>query len=143
VTEISFRFNVGDRIDYACRYLRKAVALGSRAVATGPSAVLAQLDRALWTFEATEFVPHLLLRRGEAPAPRLAASPVWLLEEPAAAAHHEVLVNLGELPPPGFESFSRLIEIVATDDADRAAARLRWRHYQARGYTLQSHALGD
>ena len=52
---------------------------------------------------------------------------------------HEVLVNLGDEAPAGFERFARLIEIVGTEEAERAAARSRWKHYAARGYALQGH----
>ena len=37
------------------------------------------------------------------------------------------LLNLGDAAPRGFESFERLIEMVSTDDDDRAAARERWK----------------
>jgi DNA polymerase III subunit chi len=48
MTEISFRFNVADRLGYACRYLRKAARAGRTAAATAPAPQLADLDRALW-----------------------------------------------------------------------------------------------
>ena len=60
---------------------------------------------------------------------------------PAVAVHHEVLVNLGDDAPAGFESYARLIEIVSTDPADRATARARWKHYAARGYPIQRHEV--
>jgi DNA polymerase-3 subunit chi len=53
----------------------------------------------------------------------------------------DVLVNLGDEVPQGFESFARLIEIVATDDHGRMTARQRWRHYSAQGYALKQHDL--
>ena len=52
-----------------------------------------------------------------------------------------MLVNIGRELPIGFESFDRLIEIVADDDADRQAGRLRWRHYADRGYPIRRHDL--
>jgi DNA polymerase-3 subunit chi len=38
---------------------------------TGPPELLDALDRQLWTFEDTEFLPHLRLVKGAEPAPRL------------------------------------------------------------------------
>ena len=61
MTEVAFHFNAPDRVAYACRLLRKAVASGAKLVVTGSPDVLQQLDRALWTFSAVDFVPHFFL----------------------------------------------------------------------------------
>ena len=50
-------------------------------------------------------------------------------------------MNLGAAVPEAFEHFERLIEVVAGDDADRAQARQRWRHYAGRGLAIQRHDL--
>jgi DNA polymerase III subunit chi len=142
LTEVSFHFNVPDRTEYTCRLLRKATRQGVKVVVTGPGEVLGGLDRALWTFDPLEFVPHVMLHANQAAAPRLRDTPVWLLEDPSASVHHEVLLNLGYDTPAGFESFARLIEIVSTDDDDRAAARSRWKHYASRGYDIVRHEVG-
>ena len=141
MTEITFHFNVPDRTAYACRLLRKASRSGARVAVTAGAEVLAELDRALWAFDPVEFVPHARLTATESPSPRLAPTPIWLVEDVAGAPHHEVLVNLGDSSPPGFESYTRLIEIVSTADADRAAARQRWRHYADRGYRIERHEV--
>ena len=141
MTEVSFHFNVPDRTDYSCRLLRKATRRGARVVVTGPAATLAELDRGLWTFDPLEFLPHLLLHAGQAVDERLRATPVWLMEDATQAGHHEVLVNLGRDAPAGFESFARVIEIVSPDEADRLAARERWKHYAARGYAIEQHEV--
>ncbi|MDR0479806.1 MAG: DNA polymerase III subunit chi, partial [Burkholderiaceae bacterium] len=42
----------------------------------------------------------------------------------------------------GFECYARLIELVGQDDeADRAQARERWKHYAERGYAITRHDL--
>lgn len=142
MTRISFHFNVPHRLGYACRLLRKALRQGARLTATGPDALLAELDRTLWTFDPIEFVPHLRLQPGEVPPARLRATPVCLTTDLRGALHHDVLVNLGEQPPAGFETFARLVEIVSTDEAERSAARVRWKHYSARGYEIETHEVG-
>ena len=63
MTEVSFHFNVPDRTEYTCRLLRKALRQGVRVVVVGPEKILAGLDRAIWTFDAIEFVPHVLCAR--------------------------------------------------------------------------------
>jgi DNA polymerase-3 subunit chi len=138
VTEIAFHFNAPDRLAYTCRLLRKAVASGARLVVTGPAEALDRLDTELWTFSATDFVPHC---RAQAEPALLAASPVVLAGDPAAAPHQQVLLNLGAEVPAGFERFERVIEVVGLDDADRLQARTRWRHYADRGYAMTRHDL--
>lgn len=138
MTEIAFHFNAPDKLAYACRLLRKAVAAGARAVVTGPDDTLARLDQQLWTFSALDFLPHCM---ADSPARVLDASPVVLAVDAQQAPGRPVLVNLGDLVPTGFERFERLIEVVSGDDDDRALARQRWKHYAARGYTMVRHDL--
>jgi DNA polymerase III subunit chi len=143
MTEVSFHFNVPDRLLYACRLLRKATRKGAHVVVTAPAATLALLDRALWTFDPLEFVPHVRVLPGATPAPRLRDTPVWLVEQTADAARHDVLLNLGLEPPGGFESFARVIEIVANDEQERSSGRARWKHYAGRGYEIRRHEVQE
>jgi DNA polymerase-3 subunit chi len=76
----------------------------------------------------------------ELPA-RLRTTPVWLVADLAQAGHHDVLVNLHDDAPAGFETFARLIELVTPIEADRAAARQRWKHYATRGYAIEKHEV--
>jgi DNA polymerase-3 subunit chi len=145
MTEVTFHFNVPDRMAYACRLLRKATHQGRTVVVTGPAPVLEGLDRMLWTFDPTEFLPHVLQRAGQTVPARLRKTKVWLCEIPAASGHHDALVNLGleavEVPE-GFERFARVIEIVSTAESERLAGRQRWKHYAARGYAIDRHEVG-
>ncbi len=143
MTEVSFHFNVPDRMGYACRLLRKAARRGARVVVTAPSQVLTALDRQLWVFEPLDFVPHLHAKAGEAPAARLQATPVWLTERALEAPHHEVLLNMGDDLIEGFETFERVIELVSADGADRQAGRARWKHYSDRGYVIARHDVAQ
>lgn len=140
MTEVEFHFNVGEKLTYSCRLLRKAVTGGSRLLVTGEPAQLAQLDELLWTFVPTSFLAHCQAHADESVR---AASPVLLaaaLDDPAVqGTGHGVLVNLGSEVPAGFERFERFIEVVGSDEADRQAARTRWIHYKRRGYALTSH----
>jgi DNA polymerase-3 subunit chi len=58
-----------------------------------------------------------------------------------SAFFRDVLVNVADQVPDGFAEFARLIEIVGCDDADRATARQRWKHYTQLGYTIARHDL--
>lgn len=146
MTEIAFHFNVPDKLGYSCRLLRKAYASGAQIVVTGEPSVLDALDRLLWTFSATEFLPHCRTANtqtadGTANGITLAASPILLAESPKACAPHGVLVNLGSRIPEEFERFERFIELVTQTDTDRQAARMRWKHYADRGYVMKRHDL--
>lgn len=140
MTEVAFHFNASDKVAYACRLLRKAVGSGAKVVVTAGADELQALDVALWTFAPLEFVPHCRAFANEAV---LAASPVMLTDAVPAAPHQQVLVNLGERVPDGFERFERLIEIVGTQDEDRQQARGRWKHYADRGYAITRHDLAS
>ena len=143
MTEVSFRFNVPDRLAYACRYLRKAARAGRPVAAVAPANRLDELDRALWRFEPTEFVPHVRLAAGAAPAALHAPTPVWLVERAADAPLRSVLLNLGDDAPEGLEAYERLVEIVSADPGDRAGARRRWRHYESLGCAIESHDAAE
>lgn len=138
MTEIAFHFNAPDKLAYSCRLLRKALGSGARVVVTASADTLQRLDHILWTFSPTEFVPHCYDTQD---ASVLALSPVVLTATPAQAPHQQVLVNLGESVPAGFERFERLIEVVGINEDDRTQARQRWKQYADRGYTLQRHDL--
>ncbi|MBX3652763.1 MAG: DNA polymerase III subunit chi [Ramlibacter sp.] len=138
MTEVAFHFNAPDKLSYACRLLRKAVGSGARVVVTGEDRMLRELDVALWTFGPLEFVPHC---HAAADTALVAASPVVLAPSVHGTPHQQVLVNLGEPVPDGFERFERLIEVVTLDDDDRQRARGRWKHYADRGYAIKRHDL--
>jgi DNA polymerase-3 subunit chi len=138
VTEIAFHFNAPDQVAYVCRLLRKAVASGAKVVVTGFPETLQQLDAALWTFSATDFVPHCHLG---CETLVLAATPVILAASISDVPHQEVLVNLGHFVPVDFERFERVIEVVGLDDDDRQRARSRWKHYTDRHYVIKRHDL--
>lgn len=139
MTEVMFHLDVPDRLDYACRLLRKAHARGARVVVCAPGPTLSRLDELLWTFEPTAFVPHLHVAPDATVPAALSGTPIWLVERVDQAPHHEVLLNLGDELVPGFESFGRVIELVPADEAPKQAARRRWKHYADRGYALDRH----
>lgn len=138
MTEVAFHFNAPDSLAYACRLLRKAVGSGAKVVVTGPPDTLRELDALLWTFSATDFVPHCL---ADSEAHVVAASPVILATSIASTAHQQVLLNLGRLVPEGFDRFERVIELVGQDEQQRQLARARWKHYTDRGYAITRHDL--
>ncbi|MBZ4210554.1 MAG: DNA polymerase III subunit chi [Rhodoferax sp.] len=138
MTEVAFHYNAPDLLVYACRLLRKAVGSGAKVVVTGPPDTLRELDALLWTFSATDFVPHCM---ADSEAQVVAASPVVLATSIASTAQHQVLLNLGRLVPEGFDRFERVIELVGQDEQQRQLARARWKQYTDRGYAITRHDL--
>lgn len=141
MTEVAFHFNAPDRLGHVCRLLRKALSRNARAVVLASSDTLDELDSSLWTFSALDFVPHC--RATDAPELLQASAVVLASELDDGLPHHEVLVNLAPQVPRGFERFARVVEVVSTDEADRAAARQRWKHYADRGYKIDRHDLTE
>ena len=141
MTEVAFHFNVPDKLAYSCRLLRKAVGKGARIAVLAEPADLQRLDRDLWELAPAEFLTHCVMQ-GANPALR-AASSVLLCDALATVPHDQVLLNLADGVPAGFERFERLIELVGSDAQDRERARLRWRHYTARGYAICRHDVAS
>lgn len=138
MTGIDFHFNMPDKVGYACRLLRKAVAgRGVQVVVVGDGDVLGAIDVALWRLSPVDFIAHCDV---DAEATVLARSPVVLaVRDGAPLPHRQVMLNLGAEVPSGFERFERLIDIVGDDEQDRRTARIRWRHYADRGYAIVRH----
>jgi len=141
VTEISFYFNVPNRTGYACRLLRRAQRQGMALAVTGPVEALNEIDRELWTFAGPEFLAHGWIDRAAEVPTSLHATTIWLGENPIAAPRHDALLNLGRETPPAFETFERVFEVVSVDEADRQAARARWKAYARRGYPIKGNEV--
>ena len=139
MTTIDFYTGCADPLAVAARLIVKAWAqFGHVRVLTPDAAATATLDRQLWQFPATGFVPHC--RLGAACADETPVIVDHALDHQGPAA---VLINLQPSPPPFFSRFERLAEIVSGGDAAAAAGRERWRFYRERGYELRSHDLSE
>ena len=139
MTRVDFHLNVADKIDYACRLIRKIRKAGQKAVVfCDDEARLRKFDIALWSFSPLEFIPHL-----PDSDPLASRTPVLLTTSVAELPHHEVLVNLGASLPPYFTRFERLVELVGAEPEDLVQARQRFRYYKDRGYPLATHEVGQ
>ena len=140
---IDFHFNVEDRLQYACRVVRKARAAEKSVLAYAREpARLARFDAALWIFSALDFVPHVYVD-----SPLAARRPVLLtLDAAQPAPARDVFLNLDDDVPPAFDAlldrFERLIEVVSKEEADRQRARERFRCYRAAGIEPNKFEMG-
>lgn len=140
MARIEFHFNAPALVPYACRLLRKVHGRGLRTQVVGHKSTLAQLDQALWDFSQLDFLPHCT---ADAPAAMRAASSVVLTDQPLTDWDRQILINLGESVPQGFEGFERIIDVVSLDELHRAQGRERWRHYSRLGHELVRHDLSS
>jgi len=138
LTRIDFYRYAENKLNYACRLAAKVHDKPSRLVVYSPDrTLLAEFDRALWTFQATRFVPHCFVE-----SPNAAETPVILASSGDALPHHDVLLNLADEWPPFFATFERLLEIVGADEEDKTRARSRYSFYKERGYDINVITIG-
>lgn len=139
MTAVAFHFNAPDKLAYTCRVARKVMRSGARLWVVAPPETVQTLDNMMWEMAARDFVAHCT---AEAGPQVLVHSPIVLASNALEPTHQSVLLNLHTHVPQGFDQFERLIEVVSThDDADRLAARQRWRQYTELGYSLIRHDL--
>ena len=139
MTEIRFFHNAADKLSAACRIIATAYRKGRSVTVFAPAPeIAARLDALLWESPYHPFLPHVAATSALA-----GETPVLIDPTLDAPLHLDVLVSLGEEPPPGFERFAQLIEIVTQDPADALAARTRWRQYAKQGYKIESNDLAQ
>jgi len=141
---VDFAFGCRDRLRTACLIARKRQQAGERLVVyCGDAQRLSAFDRLLWTFDSSAFVPHVY-----ADDPLAAHTPIVLTVQAPLAARNTMgegasvaLLNLDDDCPPEASAFAHVMEVVADQDADKHAARQRWRAYQAQDCELHAHDL--
>lgn len=137
MTRIDFYFNAADKLEVARKLAAKVYQAGQKALLyTTDEALANSLDAAIWTHDKLSFIPHV--RCGH---PLATDTPILIGSNPDALAAHDVLINLDAACPACFSRFERLLEVVSVDDADRQAARERFRYYKDRGYALKTNDL--
>jgi DNA polymerase-3 subunit chi len=139
LTRIFFYHNAADRVAAAAALIGKAAMQRKAMLVYAPEAELASaLDRHLWTHPPTGFVPHV--RNG---SPLAAETPVLISDTLEAPPQNERLVNLSAGVPPGFSSFTSVIEVVGRQEAERQSGRERAKFYKDRGYEIQYFDLSE
>jgi DNA polymerase-3 subunit chi len=133
LTRVFFYHNAADRIAATATLIGKAVSQKKSLLVYAPAAeVAAALDRHLWMFPATGFIPHVA-----ANSPLAGETPVLIASQLDSVPQDERLFNLAAEVPPGFSRFTSLIEVVGQSDEERVAGRQRARFYKDRGYDVQ------
>ena len=123
----------------ACQLVHKANEQGLNIqIHARDEAMARAIDERLWTFSDISFVPHALVG-----SPDSDSVPVLISWTQPAPSHSDVLMNLRRECPAGPEHFSRIIEIVETDEESRQYGRERFRNYRNRGYDPDTHTIGQ
>lgn len=130
--QVSFYSDAEDPLRYACRLVRRALASGKPVGICVSGAQAAALDGLLWSFDATDFIPH---RRWDGTTPA-APGEVLLVDDAARLPHRGLLLNLAEDLPAEALSFERVLEVIGREPEVVRAGRTRYRYYQQNGATL-------
>lgn len=116
-----------------CRVIEKAFSRGHQIyVALDSEPAMQAFDDLLWRYQDTSFVPHGSVRDN---------TPVVLGMDAAQCKVADVLVNFCADVPVAASRFERVVETAGFDDDTRRAARARYRHYQERGFPLNTHKV--
>lgn len=134
MTRVEFYFNVQDKLAKVSELCEKAVAKGRQlTVLTHDTKVSEQLQHQLWHFSPASFLPSALPQDDTAHV-----SPIILDASGELLIQDDILINLKTEHPPFFSRFRYLVELVGSDEADKVAARSRYKFYRDRGYQIKS-----
>jgi DNA polymerase-3 subunit chi len=133
VTKVDFYTGSTDKLRTACQLSHKAMQNGLRVLLHTPDeTTTGALDKLLWHYPATAFIPHC--RSHEAAANDM---PVVLGHQEETFPHSELLISLHTTCLSFFSRFERLIEIVGEDAEDARLGRERYKFYKDRGYEMR------
>jgi len=133
MTKIDFYTGSADKLRTACQLSHKAMQNGMRTVLSTPdSSTHDALDKLLWHYPATAFIPHC--RSDAAEADQM---PVILNLGSDRFPHRDLLISLHNECVPFFSRFERVIEIIGNDEEDSRMGRERFKFYRDRGYELR------
>lgn len=134
MTRIDFFFNVPHLHRQVAMLGEQEISEGRRVfVLTPDMATTRDLEVLLWSHTPTGFLPHCRSRD------RLVGeTPLVIDWDGANLPHDDTLINLQPECPVFFSRFHRLVELVGLDDAERSAARTRYRFYRDRGYEIRT-----
>lgn len=133
MTKVDFYTGSTDKLRTACQLSHKAMQNGLRVLLHTPDETTTEaLDRLLWHYPATAFIPHC--RSSEASAQNM---PVVIGHQDECFPHSELLISLHTTCLPFFSRFGRVIEIVGEDAEDARLGRERFSFYRDRGYEMR------
>ncbi len=134
MTRVEFFFNVPDKLAKTAELCEKAVGKGHQlTIFTQSDDMSSALQQRLWQQSATSFLPS-----AKSDDAMSQCSPIILDTNGERLMQDDILINLQTDYPPFFSRFRYLVELVGVDEADKVAARARYRFYRNRGYEVKS-----
>jgi DNA polymerase-3 subunit chi len=124
------------RQTFACRLAEKAYRLKNTVhIHTQSQEDAERMNELLWTFRDGSFVPHDVINNAD----RSKLSPVSIGCASDNVETRDLLINLGEEIPPFAEAFTRVAELVSSDEQSKQESRKRFATYREKGNTLETH----
>lgn len=121
-----------------CRLLEKAYQQQHQVWALLDDMALADtLNRQLWQFRDTSFIPHALATDQNA-----SNSPIVIASDPTITPmHYDILFNVSQGIPDHFAKFNRIIEIVSANETAKAISRQHYQFYKDQQCQPKVHQL--
>ena len=149
MARVDFHSQVGNKLTYTCRLVRKIFSLASEAepikkiVIVGSSADIDQLNQMLWSFSAEEFLPHCLIDDESAECTPILLATAYDELQFQDLSHQDVFIHLGQNFLEDIEKithrFDRVIEVVSLQEQEVLAGRQRFKQYRSMGVELFNH----
>jgi DNA polymerase-3 subunit chi len=134
MTRVEFFFNVPNKLEKAAELCEKAVVKGRQlTIFSQNDAMSKAMQQQLWQQSATSFLPSHLSEEANSKF-----SPIVLDATGENLIQDDILINLQVGHPPFFSRFRHLVELVGIEEADKVAARARFRFYRDRGYEIKT-----
>ncbi len=134
MTRVEFIVNLQNQLSETARLCENYLNKGHKlTINCGSQEKQAALSAMLWDFKAASFLPHTNNDVAEA-----GFAPIHLHVEGVALQQDDILINLDQEVPLFFGRFRQMIEVVGEAEAEKQAARTRWKFYRDRGYMLRS-----
>lgn len=125
------------RQHFACKLAEKAYRLENTVhIVTASRADAERLDDLLWTFRDGSFVPHHIVTAAGNPE-----SPISIGCDSDGIEARDLLINLCDEVPTAAGSFTRVAELVSSDQDSKQRSRARYSLYRDQGHELNTHKL--
>ena len=138
---------------FACRLTEKAYLRDlSIVIANDTLDDARSLDELLWTFSERSFVPHEVCQDEHSMDPATRVHLLALRSSSSGSSSGstswpmpgaDLLVNLTDRLPEGWERFARIAEIIDGDEERRRLGRERFKTYRELKVVLETHQLDD
>jgi DNA polymerase-3 subunit chi len=133
MTKVDFYTGTADKLRTVCQLSHKAMQHGLHTVISLPDAASCDaLDKLLWQYPDTAFIPHCRCDTDDADQ-----TPVVLSHDNDKFPHHDLLISLHNECMPFFSRFERVVEIIGLNEEDSRLGRERFKFYRDRGYELR------